>query len=375
MSRVPWKIIGAAAIAIVVVVAAVAIVGDPRTPSGDADELVHQAARALRHTPVKGTLVTTVNTPQGETELTAQMHRGEGRFVIDYLSGPAEGNRVHRQRGAVWVEGQAERGPRRADVSERELRDDLLRRNWDFAITGTRRVAGRPTTVVRGTGPGGTTIMAVDRETGFPLHMSRRGRDGGLISETTWTTADFAVEAPPRIDPPDRPEGRHRAATTLQEARAAVDFTVFEPLWIPDGWELQDWYLLERPQHPGGSVVEARYSDGIRTVAIIQRKHTPRVTDRDRPAQNGLNQDPPRRIPGSGRGERTRSVERQEQGAGQGERAGWETRPDDNGAGRHMRGSGGDASRRVIDGTVIIVIGPLSEQQRDRILDEMRAPS
>lgn len=40
----------------------------------------------------------------------------------------------------------------------------------------------------------------------------------------------------------------------------------------------------------------------------------------------------------------------------------------------HLRGAGADASRREIDGTVVIVIGPISEQDRERVLDSMTAP-
>lgn len=376
-----WKIPGAIAIAIAVTAVAYFAVNHGRAPSVDADELVGQAARALQHTPVKGTLVTTVRTPEGvETELRAEVHRGDRRFVIRYLSGPAEGMQVHRQRGAVWVEGrEEERGPRRTDIGERELQADLLRRNWDFSAIGTRRVAGRTTTLVRGTGPGGTLTLAVDRETGFPLQMSRRGPKGEWISETTWTSADFSVEPPPRIDPPERVEDRRRTPTTLEDARAAVEFTVLEPTWVPEGWELEEWYLHDRPHRPAGAMVEARYTDGLRPLAILQRMAVRPDPDAERPERDAERRERREerdrlRPDGEGRPDREERHETQQRpdrpdGPVQRDRFGQgETGP------RHLRGIGGDASRRVIDETVVIVIGPVSEEQRERILDGMKKP-
>lgn len=370
-----WKIVAAVAVAVAAVVAAV-VVGDPRLRAVDADALVREAARSLRQTPVRGELVTTLQTPAGPRELRAEVHRGEGRFIISYLSGALEGTRVHRQRGAVWVEGQEGRGPRRSDVGERELHSEMLRRNWSFSAIGSRRIAGRATTVVRGIGPGGTLTMALDRETAFPLQMIRRDPDGNVISESTWTAANFAVEVPPKIDPPERRDGRYRTVTTLDEARTAVDFAVLEPTWIPEGWELQDWYLHERPRNATGAAVEAHYTDGLRSLIIIQRRA--REMPERGPRPDGVEREPRQDRPGRGeRGERQWREGAPDRPDGPPRADGQDrpARPEGEGGSRHMRGFAGDASRRAFDETVVIVIGPLSEQQRERILDGMQPAS
>lgn len=385
MRRIPWKTAGVTAIAAAVAMLALGTTGCLEEVSNDADELVRQAARALQQTSVKGTVITTVRVPEGERQLSAEMHRGEGRFVIHYLSGPAQGTKVHRQRGIVWVEGRENdeerdrRRRRQADVGEAALEADLLRRNWSFTVVGTRQVGGRSTTVVRGTGPGGSLTMALDTTTHFPLHMSRKGPDDELISETTWTEVDFDVEPPPIVDPPERREDRRRRHVSVEEVRASVDFSVLEPTWIPAGWKLDRWYLVERPQHPMGSMVEARYSDGLRPLTVIQRGYVPRDPDRDSTEREGPREEL--------RQEREQRRLEHEERPGRGDPPGPEGREpspprvtydrqevSEMGP-RHMRGVGGDASRRRIDGTMVIVIGPISEQQRERILDGMQGPS
>ncbi|MBD3292891.1 MAG: hypothetical protein GF393_08215, partial [Armatimonadia bacterium] len=261
------KVLGGIAIVAAVLLVAWLTIHFIVGPGEDAGELVRRASEALRQVAVKGTVRTFARTPEGERKVEAKMHRGDGRFVMSFLGGPAEGATVYRQQGAVWVEREGGQAVRRADVGDEGLGRELLERNWTFTSEGTRRVAGRWATLVRGTGPGGSIELAVDRKTDFPLHISRRDPRGQLISETTWTEADFSVEAPPKAKPPKRRDRPHRKAMTLEEIRAAVDFTVHEPGWLPEGWELQGWYLREGQR---GQMVQARYSDGLRPMMVIQ---------------------------------------------------------------------------------------------------------
>ncbi len=358
-----WKILGAIAIVTAVALIAALVIGHLRGPVGDADAMVARAAGALTQTAVRGTVVTKVRTPTGEKKLRARIHRGDGRAVLEYLTGDAHGVRVHRQHGAVWVEGQPERGSRRADLRGGGLDADLLSRNWTFSTGGTRRVAGRTTTLVQGVGPGGTLTIAVDRETGFPLHMSRRGPDGAWISQTTWVEADFSVAPPPKLEPPPPREEHHRTPTTLAEARAAVKFAVLEPTWLPEGWRLQAWYLHDRARR---TMVQARCTDGLRPLVIIQTKRLGLGVNGEE--EDGI-RDPRERRGDSGTRAQHRRDDPRMRGRGERLRV-----PDPRGpAQRHMRGFGGDASRRVIGETLVVVIGSVSAADRERILDGMSA--
>lgn len=357
-----WKILGALAAVTAVLLGAWVIVGVVSGPDRDATELVRMARRALDEVTVRGVVVTVVRTPQGEREVRAEMHRGEGRFTMRILSGDGEGVEIHRQQGAVWVEGREGQTGRRSELGEPGLRPELLERNWSFTSAGTRRVAGRTTTLVGGTGPGGSITLAIDRETGFPLHISRRDPRGKLVSETTWVEADFSAEPPPVKEPPPQAEGRHRAATTLEEARKTVEFTVYEPAWVPEGWELQGWYL-----HDGhrAKMVGARLSDGLRPMMIIQRAVSDEAAERPEGADRGAWRERRVRDGAPRRPEQPRRAEGRE-AAG--------PREAESGRPTHMRGSGVDASRREIDGTMVLVIGPISREERERVLDEMKAP-
>lgn len=330
----------------------------------DASELVRSARAALDTVAVRGTVLTTVRTLDGEREVRALMHRGEGRFTMRILSGPGEGTQVRRQGEAVWIEGREGRVGRRSEIGVGELDSDLLARNWDFVSEGTRRVAGRVTTLVRGAGPGGGLTLAVDRETGFPLHISRTDPRGRLVSETTWLDADFSVQPPALVTaPPEAEGGPRRGSVTLAEARAAVGFVVYEPGWVPEGWELHGWYLQESPRM---TLVQARFSDGIRPLVVIQREAG------QEPGSAGAGAE---RLGGEQRRERS-GVHRQrdEEARGRPRESGSQPHERPQRPLEHLRGTGADASRRQMDGTVVVVIGPLSREERERVLDAMKAP-
>ncbi|MFW5866490.1 MAG: sigma-E factor regulatory protein RseB domain-containing protein [Armatimonadota bacterium] len=359
------KVLGGVALVVAVLLIVGLILRYTGEPGEDATALVQQAARALDEVAVQGTVKTIVRTPDGRVETRARMHRGDGRFRMRLLSGPGEGSEVFRQGDAVWVEREGAERVRRASVGEHALRNELLERNWEFRTAGTRRIAGRRVTLVRGEGRGGSINLAIDQETGFPLHISRRDRQGKTISETTWVDADFSVQPPPKAEPPPAPrDERRRRAVSLEEAREAVSFTVLEPGWLPEGWELQGWYLLDREI---GMMLQARFSDGLRSMMIIQLD-----AEGIRDMMRGRVQQRRERMEGEGgprSGETRRRPRDDRQGPPQPRRE-MRERIQRHGS-MHMRGAGADASRRVIDGTLVVVTGPIGDDTRERVLASM----
>ncbi len=352
------KILGAIAAVIAVLLAAWLVLRLTIGPGEDADVLVQQALEALKEVPVKGTVVTTVRTPDGRREVRAKMHRGDGRFMMRILSGAREGAIVVRQEGTVWMRGREGKLTRRTDIGQTGIEPKVLRNNWSFETAGTRRVARRWATFIRGYGPGGSVKLAVDRETSFPLYIARSDSHGDLISETTWREVDFSVEPPRKLKPPARREGHRHRRMSLEDVREAVAFTVHEPGWLPDGWELQAWFLHDRPV---AKVVEARFSDGLRPMVILQREEPDRsgrqLADEQRRKQWKRWRDHRREM--RNRRDDQRPMPRERHGRG---------------PLQHLRGAGADASRREIDGTVVIVIAPVSADQREKVLDEMKPP-
>jgi len=336
--RTRWKVvIAVAALAVVGAIAALVLRG--MRGDGDALALVRRAADALEQVAARGTVVTSARTPRGLVETQAEVHRGDGRVVMRYLSGPARGVEVLRDGDVVWARGSHGQVRRRAELGSMGWREELLERNWDFRIAGERVVAGREAVLVRGTGPGGELTLALDEETGFPLTIKRADRDGRTISATSWQRVDFSVEPPPRVEPPAAPpEGREhrRRQVTLEELRAAVDFVVLAPTWLPAGFEQQAWYVHEGRRE---SMAEARYSDGLRPLVILQRSAARRHQHPGLRRQMREHQGPP---PGGMRG--------------------------------HFRGAGGDAIRRQHGETMVIVIGPVPVDDLERVADGMKAP-
>ncbi len=349
-----WTILAAlSALALVGIIAVMALrasglITVPGEQTIVARELVERTAAALDSVAVKGTVLTRVLTPRGLVRTRAKVHRGDGRVVIRYLSGPAKGTTIYREGSAVWARGPQGRVRRQAELGEAWSRE-LLRRNWSFATLGRRRVAGRPTIVFTGTGPGGSITVAADRETAFPLGIERRNTDGQILSTTVWQTADFSVAPPPKSEAPQRVsagQGGRRSRVTPGEARAAADFPVLEPAWLPRGFELEAWYLH---RSPGGTMVEARYTDGLRPLLVLERSASAS------PERGGARRGPGGRVMGMGRGPM-----RGPGGAG-------------TGAMMRLRGTGGEAVRRVIGDTAVVVMGSMRVEDLERVASSLRS--
>ncbi|MEA3403278.1 MAG: hypothetical protein U9R79_18695 [Armatimonadota bacterium] len=342
-----WKIAAGVAIAAIAAVV-IATVMRLQAPSGDAMELARSAAEALGTVAVRGVVVTEVRTPKGLTKSRAQVHRGDGHVHIEYLSGPAEGMEVRRQEDMVWA-----RGPqglrRHAQVGDAGWSERLLARNWQFRVVGRGEVAGRTVRIIEGSGPGGGVRVSVDEQTSFPLAMRRTDTKGRTVSATTWEEADFSVEPPPKVELPEPAEhvkrGRRRHAMALADVRAEVTFTLLRPEWLPEGFSDEQWFLHDRPRSP---IVELRYTDGLRPLLVIQRK-----ARRDRPASEMAGPRGPRwsRTPRDGHEPRGRRG---------------------HGRMRRLRGAGGDAVQREVDGTMAVVAGPLSAAELERIADSLQ---
>ncbi len=337
-----WMVLVALAALATIGIGVGLVVQGLRGPRGDALVLARQAAEALESVTVKGTVHTLTLTPHGAVRTRAEVHRGEGRVHIRYLSGPASDMEVYRQGDLVWARGPRGQLRRQAQLSDGGWHGELLERNWRFRTAGEDVVAERPTIVFTGTGPGGELRVSVDRATGFPLAIERTGPDGRTVSESIWESADFSVAPPPEMEAPPAAEGHehgHRRRVSPAEARAAVDFELLEPGWLPAGFVHEAWYVHEGRR---GTMVESRYTDGLRPLLVIQRRMSA----------------------GQEHGER---APRREGRGGPRQRAGGPHGPM-----MHLRGAGGDAVRRQVGDVTVVVIGPGLVESLERVTDSMR---
>jgi len=320
-------------------------------PASDtrAKELLRAAAQSLHHTAVQGTVITRVYLREGWREARAEVHRGGGRAQVRYLDGPAAGTTVYRQGRDVWAVSGEGAPSRRVDLPAdptEALARHLLHDHYHARVVGERIIAGRPAVMIEAGGARGRVALGVDRETSFPLLMERYDADGQLRVSTVYESADFSGPPPPPVEPPEGAVRRRfggQRYNSLAEAKGKVSFTLYQPGYIPAGFELQGVHV-----HDGALVnlVGSRYSDGLNWFVIVQRAE-----------REGQAEPEPRR---HGAGEHRRD-----------------------GRGRHgMRGPRGmmhlpggpmgDAVRRAMDGTVVLVMGSVPRDELARIADSLK---
>ncbi|MCD6360952.1 MAG: hypothetical protein J7M38_08795, partial [Armatimonadetes bacterium] len=317
-------------------------------PSGGADAhaLLRAAARALHETALEGTVITRVRVGDEWREAHAEVHRGEGRSRVRYLDGPARGMTLYREGRQVWATGETGRVPRAlklgADPTE-ALSERLMRDGYNARITGHGTVAGRPVTLVTAGGRGGRLVLGVDRETGFPLLMKRYDGEGRLRLSTVYDEVDFSAAPPePAEAPPSVRRGPRRAEhfDTLAQITDKVDFTLYRPGYVPDGYTLAGVRLQQTPR---GRMVGARYTNGLQMILIVQHARN------DGRIPSGLQE----RMPGRVRAHRS----------------GRESDP--RGIMRLRGGMVGDALRRAMDGTQVLVMGSAPRAELVRVADSL----
>lgn len=323
------------------------------TPASDvrAVELLRAAVRALHQTPVKGAVITRVRLGEEWREARAQVHRGAGRAQVRYLDGPAAGTTIFRQGRDVWAVREGGQPLRRVDLPDDPtdvLTRYLARDGVRARIRGERVIAGRPALLIEVGGPRGHVTLGVDRQTNFPLLMERYDAEGQLRVATVYETVDFSVQPPASLEPPDGALRSRRGGEryeNIAQAKGKVSFALYQPSYIPSGFALQGVRV-----HSGRMVqfVTLRYSDGVNWVVVLQRPEG---------AEPGRAGWPRGSAPGQGpRGEgRGRHEMRGPRGLLQ------------------MRGGPmGDAIRRSMDGTVVLVMGSVPRDQLARIADSLR---
>ncbi len=199
--------------------------------------------------------------------------------------------------------------------------------------------------------------MGLDRENHFPLLMERFGPDGQVRVSTVYDEADFAVKPPEMSEPPEgaaHSGQRGQDFESMAQLKTQVEFTLYAPSHLPPGFELQERRLLDVPR---AASVALRYSDAMHSVLIVQRgKVESAGAGADGSARERM---------------RDRIAERRSGRAHDG--SGRERGPRGDGGMMHMRGGpGGDAVRRSMDGTVVMVMGGVPKDELARVADSLQ---
>lgn len=266
-------------------------------------ELVVAAQQARTTVACKGVVQTRAYTPEGLVQSRAEVHRGEGRVVIRYLDGPAEGMEVIQADGQVWTRGGRGRGGRMMHTGHGagEVDPDLLGEHYFAHIIGQATVAGRPATrLALRRHDGGGLDLWLDRESSLPLRTVVILPGGKAVSDTQYESIQYGVQPPSAQTPP---RGQHGAGMAIEPTDAAgmekaLGFTPLQPSYVPAGFRPQGSYLHR--MHGGQRVAgEMRYTDGLEALSIIQAKA-------GEAGMRGGGHGPPGRGGGMGRGRGSR---------------------------------------------------------------------
>jgi len=223
----------------------------------------------------KGVVQTRAYTPEGLVHSRAEVHRGEGRVVIRYLDGPAEGMEVIRSDGQVWTRGGRGRGRMmHTGGGAAQLDPDLLGEHYRAHIIGQATVAGRPATrlALRRRDGGGLDLW-LDREYSLPLRTVVILPGGKAVSDTQYESIEYGVTPPSEQTPPAGQQGAAMAIEPTDAAgmQRALGFTPLQPRYVPAGFRPQGTYLHR--MHGGRRLAgEMRYTDGLGSLSILQRE-------------------------------------------------------------------------------------------------------
>ncbi|GAH67806.1 unnamed protein product, partial [marine sediment metagenome] len=248
----------------------------PRELSGEAGrELVRDIKKARAEVSLKGELTTVVRIGDRYVNAEATIQRGDGRLQLEFTAGKAKGVKIIEQGGSVWQIGPDGKAVRRLPRNPLDQMPPLGKKAVVSVARGAR-VLGRPTdNVAIKPHPQSAARVEIwaDKQTRFPLATDRYDHEGELVSSTRYTAVDFSAPAPEQVKLPKAPSGpdRLQQAEKIDKAKAAevLGQEPLEPKYVPEGFELQGYYVHKRRR---GQAVEVRYSDGVRLLNIVQIK-------------------------------------------------------------------------------------------------------
>ena len=245
--------------------------------SEEARELLSAVRQAREQVALKGQVSTNIRLADSQVQAEATVHRGAGRFQLQFITGSVEGVRIVEQDGGVWqiaADGKAVRHLPRNPVDQLPF----MGREAVVEVSSGGQIAGRPTDklVIRPRPEAVTRIeMWLDKANRFPLGLDRYNSEDLLIAGTRYTSVDFSAPPPPPVELPEAAEevtaALHGQKADKAEVTEKLELSPVEPTYVPEGFAFQGYFLHERGRE---SAVELRYGDGVRTLSILQ--FTPR---------------------------------------------------------------------------------------------------
>jgi negative regulator of sigma E activity len=184
------------------------------------------------------------------------------------------------------------------DPQQRRERDlaslEILARNFSVLLEGTEVVAGRQAYRIgiarREGGAAPSRRLWIDQNSYIELKSARYTDDGQVTTVMALDRVNLAPNLRPeifRFKPPPNLEPRVAPAPAfsgdLEEAQRRVGFPALLPPWTPPGFELLTGSVSVH-HHKGTPMLALRYTDGLDSFSIFQRKAIPEPKPPGRPA-------------------------------------------------------------------------------------------
>ena len=351
----------------------------------EARGLLQRVQSARQTASLQARLVTSVRFNDKVLRSEAILSRAPGLVQMQYLTGRFAGWRVYEQDGMVWrVDPQGKAQPSHAGPEPSGLgmrfTPDLTVHYDGPGFAAWRRV--QRYTIAPGNAGQARLCLAVDAQTSYPLRSRRYDLQGQLLSSTTVRSIDYQAAPPQRVAvPPEASRAQSRAGkggrsqpATTAELEKMLGGPLLQPKYIPAGFQPRGSFMHQSPRR---QFAELRYSDGLRTLAVMQSRLP---ADRVKAAGDKAGKPGQRREALWRRLTQARGTGQQPGQGGRG--AFWRQYPQEPGQAAKAEGADGQKGmwRSILRGSVvrerrgdrmILVVGELPEAELQKVLDSI----
>ena len=248
----------------------------------DPAQRVRAAYQAEGKVTLSGVMRTTSTLPAGEVSSEVAVYRKAGMTRYEYRSPELRGLVLIDRGDTLLRLDAATRTATMETVHRSPVGVDLVLRNYQAVLAGQEQILGRQTDVVtlqprHGSGP--SRKLWIDRATGVVLRTEQYNSGGKMVSRSLYLSVDW------KANPPDSlftiPEGWKQVNAPLQAERhwekgelsKRLGFTVREPGYLPQGFVLDGFHLVLRPNAQPSAHI--RYVDGINSISLFEHRCPP----------------------------------------------------------------------------------------------------
>jgi len=240
---------------------------------------------SISHT---GTLKTTVFLGEETSTSTVEIRQKNGKMRMDYKSGISVGPSIIDDGKNVMRIDNKNRMVVRSAIPSADDNISLLLSNYEVVLKGTEKVANRQTVILqilpkRKGNP--SKKLWIDKLTFMPLRREYYNADGVLTTLTFYKQINYLAKIkdsdflPPKDWRTIKSPQMMRKLSKEQIAEI-VEFDIVEPKYMPEGYVLDGFYLLQPPmrRRKGENtryIVHLRYVDGLNTIFIYERTFPP----------------------------------------------------------------------------------------------------